>query len=43
MQVYSFADITLLVQGIEITGFDEGDDVINLERFKRFSYTYYWG
>lgn len=32
MQVYSFADITLLVQGSEITGYDEGDDVITLDR-----------
>jgi hypothetical protein len=32
MQIYSFADITLLVQGVEITGFDDGDDTITLER-----------
>ena len=34
MQTYSFADITLLVQGVEITGYDEGDDVIALERLE---------
>ena len=32
MQTYSFADITLLVQGVEITGYDEGDDIITLDR-----------
>lgn len=32
MQTYSFADITLLVQGTEITGFDDGDDTITLDR-----------
>ena len=32
MQTYSFADITLLVQGVEITGYDEGDDTITLDR-----------
>lgn len=32
MQTYSFADISLLVQGTEITGYDDGDDVITLER-----------
>lgn len=32
MQTYSFSDISLLVQGTEMTGFDEGDDVIVLDR-----------
>lgn len=32
MQTFSFADITLLVQGVEISGYDDGDDVITLER-----------
>jgi len=32
MKTYSFADITLLVQGTEVTGFDDGDDVITLAR-----------
>lgn len=32
MENYSFLDTTLLVNGVEITGFDEGDDVITLER-----------
>jgi len=32
MKQYSFANITLLIQGIEISGFDEGDDVIALDR-----------
>lgn len=32
MKPYSFLDITLLVNGAEITGYDEGDDVIILAR-----------
>lgn len=32
MKKYSFLDVILLVNGIEITGFDEGDDVITLAR-----------
>jgi len=32
MKVYSFLDTILLVNGIAISGFDEGDDVITLER-----------
>lgn len=32
MKEYSFLDTLLLVNGVEIGGFDEGDDVINLER-----------
>ena len=32
MQTYTFADITLLIQGSEITGYDDGDDVITLDR-----------
>lgn len=32
MKEYSFLDTLLLVNGIEITGFDEGDDVIILDR-----------
>lgn len=32
MQTYSFADVSLFVQGVEITGYDEGDDTIQLER-----------
>lgn len=32
MKEYSFLDTILLVNGVPITGFDEGDDVINLER-----------
>lgn len=32
MKEYSFLDTLLLVNGVEISGFDEGDDVINLER-----------
>lgn len=34
MRNYSFLDTTLLVNGTEITGFDEGDDVITLERLE---------
>lgn len=32
MKQYSFLDTILLVNGVEITGYDEGDDVINLAR-----------
>ena len=32
MKQYSFLDTILLVNGVEITGFDEGDDVIALAR-----------
>ena len=32
MQSYSFLNTVLFVNGIEISGFDEGDDVIKLER-----------
>ena len=32
MKEYSFLDTLLLVNGVEINGFDEGDDVINLDR-----------
>jgi hypothetical protein len=32
MKEYSFLDVVLLVNGVEISGFDEGDDVITLER-----------
>lgn len=32
MKSYSFLDTILLVNGVEITGFDEGDDVIQLDR-----------
>ncbi len=32
MKEYSFLDTLLLVNGVEISGFDEGDDVIALER-----------
>lgn len=32
MKVYSFLDTLLLVNGVEISGFDEGDDVISLTR-----------
>ena len=32
MKEYSFLDTLLLVNGVEIGGFDEGDDVISLER-----------
>lgn len=32
MKEYSFLDTLLLINGIEISGFDEGDDVITLER-----------
>jgi len=33
MKEYSFLDTLLLVNGVEVSGFDEGDDVIKLERF----------
>lgn len=32
MQEYSFLNTLLLLNGVEISGFDEGDDVINLDR-----------
>lgn len=32
MKQYSFLNTLLLVNGVEITGFDEGDDVIQLAR-----------
>ena len=32
MKEYSFLHTLLLVNGVEISGFDEGDDVITLER-----------
>ena len=32
MKDYSFLNTILLVNGVEITGYDEGDDVISLER-----------
>jgi len=32
MKQYSFLDIILLVNGVEISGFDEGDDAISLAR-----------
>lgn len=32
MKNYSFLSTVLLINGIEITGFDEGDDVITAER-----------
>lgn len=32
MKEYSFLDTLLLVNGVEISGFDEGDDVISLTR-----------
>ena len=32
MKDYSFLNTTLLVNGVEITGFDEGDDAIELAR-----------
>lgn len=32
MKEYSFLDTLLLVNGVEISGFDEGDDVISLDR-----------
>lgn len=32
MNVYSFANGVLLINGVEITGFDEGDDVLRFNR-----------
>ena len=32
MKDYSFLNTTLLVNGIEVSGFDEGDDTISMER-----------
>lgn len=32
MKRYSFADTIMIVNGIEIVGWDEGDDVIDIER-----------
>ena len=32
MKEYSFLDTLLLVNGVEINGYDEGDDVITLDR-----------
>ena len=32
MKEYSFLDTLLLINGVEISGFDEGDDVISLDR-----------
>jgi hypothetical protein len=32
MRVYSFKNITLLVNGVEITGFADGDDVLTASR-----------
>jgi len=32
MKQYSFLNVSLLVNGVEIGGYDEGDDVITLER-----------
>jgi len=32
MKEYSFLNTLLLINGVEITGFDEGDDVIQLSR-----------
>ena len=32
MKQYSFLDTLLLVNGVEVSGFDEGDDVITVER-----------
>ena len=32
MRVYSFKNLTLLVNGVEITGFADGDDVLNAAR-----------
>ena len=34
MKLYSWANVILLVNGIEINGFDEGDDVVKGERTK---------
>lgn len=32
MRVYSFANTVVLVNGVELTGWSEGDDVISIER-----------
>lgn len=32
MKVYSFGNTVMLINGVEITGFAEGDDVIKVER-----------
>ena len=32
MKVYSFQNTVMLVNGVEITGWDDGDDVIQIER-----------
>ena len=32
MKEYSFANTIVLVNGVEMSGFDEGDDVINIAR-----------
>ena len=32
MRVYSFANTVVLVNGVELTGWSEGDDVINIKR-----------
>jgi hypothetical protein len=32
MKEYSFLDTLLLINGVEISGFDEGDDTISLDR-----------
>jgi hypothetical protein len=32
MQTYSFARTALLINGVQITGYDEGDDVITIRR-----------
>lgn len=34
MKTYSFQDIVLLIQGVEMTGFDSGDDTIQLARLE---------
>ena len=34
MKNYSWLNTILLINGVEISGFDEGDDVINMERFE---------
>lgn len=33
MQTYSFLETLLLINGVEMSGFDEGDDVIEVDRF----------
>ena len=32
MRVYSFANTVMIINGVEITGFSEGDDVIDITR-----------